>query len=325
VSERVYTGYQNFIAQPCGTLAAIGNFDGVHLGHRALIEHALEQCRVRALVPVVMTFDPHPAAVLATAAPPILTTTERKVDLLLRLAPELNVIVQPFDKEFAKIEAEDFVKRILLQTLGARFVLVGSNFHFGRARRGTPDLLRALADQWRFEAEAFELSGDQTGTFSSNRVRSELADGNMLNVAKVLGRPHAITGVVVSGDGRGKKLDFPTANLEQIAESLPPAGVYVCIVDEVTSKQGALRVGLGVMSLGARPTVNRDFSTEVHVLDFSGDLYKKRLRIHVVQRLRSIMKFPDVSRLRAQIVEDISVARNLLAAGLLDDARCADL
>ena len=272
------------------------------------------QAQRRALLPVIMTFEPHPAAVLAAAAPSLLMTLEHKVDLLLRIAPELRVIVQPFDKDFARIEAEQFVQRILLETLKARFVLVGSNFHFGRARRGTPELLGTLAADWHFEAEAFALSGDQAGIYSSSRVRAELAAGNLRAVTQVLGRPYALTGIVVAGDGRGRELQFPTANLEQIAEALPPTGVYACIVDEITEEHGGKRIGWGVMSLGPRPTVNRGATTEVHVLDFSGDLYGRRLRIHMIQRLRDIEKFADLPSLRAQIEKDVVAARALLGA-----------
>lgn len=235
---------------------------------------------------------------------------------MLELAPELNIIVQPFDTEFSRIEAETFVERILLQSLRARYILVGNNFHFGRARRGTPELLRALADKCGFTAEAFELSGDISGTYSSSRARAELTAGNMEGVAHVLGRPHAITGLVVPGDARGRSIGFPTANLGEIEEGLPPAGVYAGIVGEVTSPKSVERLGLGVMSIGPRPTVNRGFATEVHVLDFAGNLYSKRLRVHIIHRLRSIEKFADVAALRTQIAADVEVARALLAGWL---------
>jgi riboflavin kinase/FMN adenylyltransferase len=234
------------------------------------------------------------------------------MDLILQIAPQLKIIVQPFDAEFSRIEAETFVERILLDSLKARYVLVGKNFHFGRARHGTHELLRVLADKWGFIAEAFELSGDTSGTFSSSRARSELVAGNLEGVAHVLGRPHAITGVVVSGDGRGRDFGFPTANLSEIVEGLPPAGVYTCIVGDATQKGLVRRLGLGVMSLGPRPTVNSGFATEIHVLDFSGDLYAKRLRVHIIHRLRGIERFADIEALRIQIASDIEVARGKL-------------
>ena len=259
-----------------------------------------------------MTFDPHPAAVLTSAAPVLLTSTERKIDLILLEAPQLKIIVQPFDTEFSRIEAEVFVERILLQSLKARYVLVGKNFHFGRGRRGTPELLRALSSQWAFSAEAFELSGDIDGTFSSSRARSELLAGNMEGVAHVLGRPHAITGLVVPGDGRGRVLGFPTANLAAIEEGLPPEGVYTCFVSEVARGHAPRRLGLGVMSLGMRPTVNSGFAVEVHLLDANEDLYGKRLRVHMVHRLRGIERFADVDALKTQIAVDIAQTRHNL-------------
>jgi len=263
VSERSVTGFQNLQVPSSGTLIAVGNFDGVHIGHRALIEHVLAQAKSRSLMPVAMTFDPHPARVLSASVPQLLTTTERKIELMLHLAPQLNIVVQPFDTDFSRIEAETFVEQILLKSLRARYVLVGSNFHFGRARRGTPDLLRHLADKLGFIAEAFELSGDTAGSYSSSRVRSELAAGNLESVASMLGRPHAITGVVVPGDAMGRVIGFPTANLSEIEEGLPPAGVYTCIVCDATSLPAVSRLGLGVMSLGLRPTVNRGFAGSI--------------------------------------------------------------
>ena len=312
VSTQSVIGYQNFAVPPCGTLIAVGNFDGVHLGHRALIEHALAQAQARSLLPVAMTFDPHPAAILAASAPTLLTTTDRKIELLLQAAPQLRIIVQPFNSEFSKIEAEVFVERILLNSLKARYVLVGKNFHFGRERRGTFQLLKALADKWGFSAEAFKLSGDTEGIFSSSRARLELIAGNLDNVAHVLGRPHAITGIVVQGEGRGRTFGFPTANLEKIPEGLPPAGIYSCIVDDATPDQLARRIGLGVMSLGPRPTVDRGFAAEVHLIDFTGDLYSKRLRVHIIHRLRDIERFANIEALCAQISADVALARNKL-------------
>ena len=313
VSAQFVPGYQNFAAPSGGTLIAVGNFDGVHLGHRALLEFALAQARSLSLAPVAMTFDPHPTKVLSNAVPTILTTTARKVELMVRIAPELRIIVQPFDEAFSRIEAEKFVSEILLKSLQARYVLVGKNFHFGRGRRGNHDLLREMAASLDFAAHAFELSGDAAGTFSSSRVRSELIAGRLDDVAGMLGRPHAISGVVAAGDGRGRTLGFPTANLEEITEGLPPAGVYTCIVDQLSEGIEPLRLGMGVMSLGPRPTVDRGHAVEVYLLDFSADLYGKHLRVHLIHRLRGIEKFAGVAELQAQIKVDIDQARGLLA------------
>jgi riboflavin kinase/FMN adenylyltransferase len=287
----------------------VGNFDGVHIGHRALIGHVLSQAKVRSLAPVLMTFDPHPALVLTSKAPALLTTTERKIDLILEIAPELSVIVQPFDAGFSRIEAEDFVNRILLGSLNARYVLVGKNFHFGRARRGTPELLRNMSETGGFEAEAFELSGDLQGEYSSSRARAELAAGNMEGVTHILGRPHAITGFVVEGDARGRELGFRTANLEGIEEALPPEGIYACLVCDATRSVPPTMVGIGAMSLGPRPTVNRGFAVEVHVLDYQGDLYEKRLRVHILHRLRGIERFQTLEELAVQIALDVANTR----------------
>ncbi len=316
MSARSIPSYEHFAAPSSGTLVAVGNFDGVHIGHRSLIEHVLSQAAQRSLMPVLMTFDPHPALVLTSKAPALLTTTERKIELIHEVAPELSVIVQPFDAEFSRIEAEDFVARILLERLNARYVLVGKNFHFGRGRRGTPELLRAMAETRGFQAEAFELSGDLDGVYSSSRARAELASGNMEGVTHILGRPHAITGFVVQGDARGRELGFRTANLEGIEEALPPEGIFACLVSDANSGEPSKLVGAGAMSLGPRPTVNRGFAVEVHVLDYTGDLYEKRLRVHILQRLRGIERFDTLEKLTAQIAADVAQTRARASAWL---------
>jgi riboflavin kinase/FMN adenylyltransferase len=263
-----------------------------------------------------MTFDPHPATVLSKVAPTLLTSTERKVELLLAMSPDLRIIVQPFDAAFSRIEAEAFVSEVLLKSLRARYVLVGKNFHFGRGRRGNHELLTRLSASLGFTAQAFELSGDVEGTFSSSRARSELLKGRLENVASVLGRPHAISGVVVTGDGLGRQLGFPTANLAQIVEGLPPPGVYAVMVDELTMAGQVARLGNGVMSIGPRPTVNLGEAVEVHLLDCNGDFYGKRLRVHLIQRLRDIEKFASIEALQTQIRADIEEARRQLSKAL---------
>ncbi len=261
-----------------------------------------------------MTFDPHPATVLARVAPTLLTSTPRKVELLTAMSPDLRVIVQPFDDAFSHIEAEAFVSNVLLGGLRARYVLVGKNFHFGRGRRGNHELLAGLAAQLGFTAEAFELSGDLEGTFSSSRARSELRKGMIESVASVLGRPHSIAGEVVKGESLGRKLGFPTANLANVIEGLPPPGVYAVLVDELVTDGWARRLGEGVMSLGSRPTVNLGNAIEVHVLDQNLDLYGRQLRVHLLSRLREIRRFDSIAELQAQIKADIEEARQHLGA-----------
>jgi riboflavin kinase/FMN adenylyltransferase len=313
VSQQVVIGYQNLQVPPGGTLVAIGNFDGVHRGHQALIAHALEEARARSLLPVAMTFDPHPSTVLGKVAPTLLTSTPRKIELLRAMSPELRVIVQPFTDAFSHIEAEDFVTEVLLNQLRARHVMVGKNFHFGRGRRGNHELLTDLAMKLGFSAHAFELSGDYEGSFSSSRARAELLQGRLDHVTSVLGRPHAITGDVVRGNGLGRQFGFPTANLANIVEGLPPPGVYAAMVDEIAPDGQATSLGPSVMSIGPRPTVNLGETVEVHLLDFSGDLYGKQLRAHLVARQRGIEKFANVEELKVHIQADIDEARSLLA------------
>jgi riboflavin kinase/FMN adenylyltransferase len=312
VSEQVVIGYQNLKAPPGGTLVAIGNFDGVHRGHQALIAHALEEARERSLLPVAMTFDPHPSSVLGKMPPTLLTSTPRKIELLRAMSPELRIVVQPFTETFSHIEAEDFVSDVLLNSLRARFIMVGKNFHFGRGRRGNHELLTELAAKLDFTARAFELSGDYEGSFSSSRARAELLRGRLDHVTSVLGRPHAITGEVVRGNGLGRQFGFPTANLANIVEGLPPPGVYAAMIDEVTPDGQIKPLGKAAMSIGPRPTVNLGETVEAHLLDYSGDLYGKVLRAHLIERLRGIEKFASIEELKIQMKADVETTRQRL-------------
>ncbi|HET9959767.1 MAG TPA: bifunctional riboflavin kinase/FAD synthetase [Polyangiaceae bacterium] len=307
------------------SLIVIGNFDGVHLGHRTVIQTALAQAERDGLVPRVLTFEPHPSRVLGGTARPALTLPDRKVELLLRCAsdrglapdpseadPNLSVVVEPFTHELSRLSPSEFVESILVQRLHARTVIVGENFRFGRDRVGDLRTLRALGEQLGFDAHAEPLVGDELGVFSSTRARAALELGDLAGVARCLGRPHALSGPVISGAQRGRTLGFPTANLAPVLEALPPFGVYACLVDRVEA-DGARVLGRGVMNLGMRPTVDAGFSVEVHVLDFAADLYGAELRVHLMARLREERKFEGLAELRAQITLDSERAREALA------------
>lgn len=294
------------------TLVAIGNFDGVHRGHRAVLESACEEARRRGLEPWVLTFHPHPSEVLGRGALPRLTTLERKVELILKLDPSLRVVVQPFDRQLAALTPETFVERLLVRHLGAALVQVGSNFRFGRGRSGNLATLRALGAKYGFEARAQELFGDAQGAYSSTRVREAVARGDLDEATRLLGRPHMLSGVVVQGERRGRALGFPTANLGEVQEELPPDGVYAVLVDRETDGGGYRALGRGVMNIGQRPTFAAGRSSEVHLFDLDEDLYGAKLRVHLIARLRDERRFPGVEALRAQIADDVRTARGLL-------------
>ncbi len=300
-----------------GSLVAIGNFDGVHLGHQAVIEAALTEARDANLRPLVLTFDPHPAQVLGRGMRPPLTVLERKVELIERLGAELRVVVEPFTLELSQLSPIHFARDFVVDLLGAKVVIVGENFRFGHERAGDLATLVALAEELGLEARASSLSGDSVGPYSSTRARSALATGDLAGVASVLGRPHSLSGTVVLGDQRGRTIGVPTANLGGVAEALPPHGVYAVLVDRVTRDVSAA-LGKGVANIGLRPTVSGGFSAEVHLLDFEGDLYGATLRVHLMARLRDERKFAGLPELKAQIGQDIAAARFALSAAVPD-------
>jgi riboflavin kinase/FMN adenylyltransferase len=295
------------------TLVAIGNFDGVHRGHQAVLTQALSTARAEGLAPLVLTFDPHPAVVLGRGAMPALTNLERKLELLCRRGPELTVVIEPFTQALAKTEPADFVTELLVEKLGAQQVLVGEDFRFGRGRAGDFALLEELGRQHGFRALGATLERDARGPISSTRIRGALSDGDLGEVAHLLGRPHSLSGVVEPGQGRGRSVGFPTANLGSIGEALPPHGVYAVLVDQARG-EGFVTLGTGVANFGVRPTLGAGPSFEVHLFDLDRDLYGQRLRVHLLSRLREERKFAGVDELRAQIGRDIEAARMLVAA-----------
>jgi len=278
---------------------AIGNFDGVHRGHQQVLRVATD---------AVLTFDPHPAVALGRVAPSILTALPRKIELLER-AGVGQVVVQRFDDAFAAWSPERFVADLLVGKLAATVIVVGRNFRFGNKRAGDLATLERLGKEHGFEVRPFDLSGDEIGPFSSTRVRDAITRGDVEDAKRVLGRPHAFAGIVAKGDQRGRTLGFPTANIEDVTELVPAAGVYAVVVDRIDHFTKG--VGRGVMNVGVRPTVKDAGrrTQEVHLFDFDQDLYGAKLRVHVVSRVREERKFATIDELRAQIATDAAVAR----------------
>ncbi|MEI9948959.1 MAG: bifunctional riboflavin kinase/FAD synthetase [Pseudomonadota bacterium] len=303
----------NIIVPGQSSLVAIGNFDGVHLGHRAVIDAALSEARDSGLRPLVLTFDPHPAEVLGRGARPPLTVLERKVDLIERLGSELKVVVEPFTLALSQFSPAQFAREFVVELLGAKVVIVGDNFRFGHRRAGDLPALVALGQELGFAAHASSLSGDAQGPYSSTRVRAALASGDLAAVRAVLGRPHSLSGTVVQGAQRGRTIGVPTANLGGVAEALPPYGVYAVLVDRIGEGE-SVAIGTGVANIGLRPTLDAGFSVEVHLFDFSQDLYGASLRVHLVSHLREERKFAGLPELKAQIDRDIEHARTALAS-----------
>jgi riboflavin kinase/FMN adenylyltransferase len=300
-------------------LTAIGNFDGVHRGHVDVLSRAGREAQAAGVAAVALTFDPPPAVVLGRKTPAALTPLKRKIELIETAVPGMRVVVKTFDIRLAESSPEQFAREVLVGELGAVRIVVGQNFRFGKGRSGDLTTLVTLGKELGFTARAMEIVGDEKGSWSSTRVREAIAAGDWDDVLAVLGRPHALSGRVVVGDQRGRTIGFPTANLAEVAEVLPPNGVYAVLVDRLDRSGGPRAFAKGVANIGVRPTVDGGRSTEVHLLDFDPpdeaerDLYGARLRMHLVAHLREERKFSGLEALKAQIARDADAARALLA------------
>ncbi len=302
-------------AAPSGPqLLIVGNFDGVHRGHRAVLAQAKETASAAGLATAVLTFDPHPAAIIGRGAPPALTTLTHK-SALLREAGVDAVWVRAFDRELAAWSPERFARELVKEQLRAQIVVVGNNFRFGAQRAGDLAILRALGVSLGFVAQPHPMAGDEGGPFSSTRVRAALADGDTARAEAVLGRRYAFSGTVREGDKRGRTIGFPTANVEDVAELVPKDGVYAVTVDTLDDAGVPTPLGRGVMNVGVRPTVDGSGrrTQEVHLFDFDGDLYGRTLRVHLAAHLRDEKKFDGLDALKAQIAADATAAKKALA------------
>jgi riboflavin kinase/FMN adenylyltransferase len=306
------------VPKPPGTLVMVGNFDGVHCGHQWVLRRGLELAEQRALVPLVLTFDPHPSVVLGRGTRAVLTPLDRKLDLLTRLSDQLGVVVEPFTPELASASPREFARDLLQRKLAARLVTVGQNFRFGRGRAGDASMLAALGNELGFEARAELLHGDDAGAISSTRIRELITGGEVAQAERLLGRPHALHGVVEHGEHVARQLGVPSANLGGIPELLPARGVYAVLVD-VLEGSSYRQLARGVANVGIRPTLGAgELKVEVHALGFSGDLYGRSLRAHFVARLRDELKFDGIEPLRAAIDQDKLDAAQRLATRKAD-------
>lgn len=286
-----------------GAVVTIGNFDGVHVGHRALLSRARDEGRARGAPAVALTFDPAPRDVLRPDnGIPRIQSLERKLVHLRRHVD--GVLVRRFDLQTAGMEPADFALHVLGEGIGVSGVVVGHDFRFGRGRRGDAALLRDVLAVPVWEVDAVR---DAEGVVSSSRIRTLLAAGEVARAAELLGRPHELVGEVVPGDRRGRTIGFPTANLWPAGGLIPPNGVYA-VRAEV---DGAWLPG--VANLGTRPTFDGQGSRlEVHLLDAALDLYGRTLVVALVARIREERRFASVEELVARIRRDADAARALL-------------
>ena len=306
--------------RPTGTAVTIGAYDGVHRGHQAVIAAVRETARQRDLETAVVTFDRHPASVVRPeSAPNLLTDLDQRLQLLEIAGVDLTVVV-PFDAERAEESAEDFIQSVLVECLSARLVVVGADFHFGHRRRGNVELLRSEGARHGFDVEGMELVGADwheaapDGRVSSTLIRRSLIEGDVVRAAALLGRHHEVRGTVVKGDQRGRRLGFPTANLEvPVRIQLPADGVYAAWYVRPNGD-----IHPAAASLGRRPTFYDDQPhslVEAHLLDVDLDLYGERGGVQFVDHLRGQKKFPSVDDLVEQMHRDIERARTILRVG----------
>lgn len=297
---------------PLGTPHAvtIGNFDGLHLGHKAMLARLQDVARARGLPSCVLSFEPHPREFFAPAqAPARLSSLREKAECLRRLGID-RLHVFRFDRAFSALTAETFVEQVVHRTLDARYVLVGDDFRYGAKRAGDFALLETMGTALGFDAEflpTVEIAGERA---SSTGVRQALAAGDLDHAARLLGRPYSISGPVVHGDKLGRDIGFPTANI-QLKHNRPPLmGIFAV---ELAGLNGAPLPG--VASLGKRPTVkNPDAAPvlEVHLFDFDADIYGRRVRVDFLKKLRDEAKYPDLDTLVAQIRRDVDEAQTYL-------------
>ena len=284
----------------------IGNFDGLHLGHRAMLDRLTQAARDRGIASCVMTFEPHPREFFAPdRAPSRLTSLREKVELLGVLGVD-RVLVCRFDFDFARIGAEEFVERILVRGLAARWVLVGDDFRFGARRAGDFDLLARTGGAYGFEAQRMASISADGVRVSSTTIRERLAAGDLDGAARLLGRPYSVTGRVVDGDKLGARLGFPTANVRMEHNRPPLMGIFA--VDVLGIDECPLP---GVASLGVRPTLKEGGAPvlEVHLFNFERDIYHRRLQVRFLRKLRDEEKYADLPTLIAAITRDVENAK----------------
>lgn len=297
------------ITQPLkNPVVTIGNFDGVHLGHREIFRLVKRSAAELDGVSVVVTFVPHPLKVLAPEKSPSLINTYAEKETLIEASGIDYLVEICFDKEFATTSARDFVTNVLVGKIGIRKLIIGYDYAFGRNREGNFSLLARLGDEFSFKVEELAPINNGTTIFSSTAIRRMIASGDVKGVVPLLGRHFSVGGTVVHGHHRGKGLGFPTANLETEKELLPKDGVYAVKV-KVDNKFYS-----GACNIGTNPTFNnRSLTVEVFLFDFEGDLYQKDIRVYFIDRVRDERTFADVASLQQAIADDIRRCHEILS------------
>jgi riboflavin kinase/FMN adenylyltransferase len=289
----------------------IGNFDGVHIGHQALFHEVIERADAIGGTSVAMTFEPHPIRVLKqNGNPPLITLYEQKTELMAKVGLDVLICI-PFNREFAAVTARQFVEEILVGRIGVKAIVVGQDYNFGKNREGDIDLLKKFAAELDFEVIVADWIQAVNGTsqrISSTKVRNLVQAGDMSEARRMLGRYYQIRGTVEPGRNRGGKLlGFPTANINLHDELSPKTGIYAVTVEYDKRLLDA------VANIGYSPTFDDHlFTVEVHILDFSENIYGKKIKVNFIQRLRDEKKFNNIEELSQQIQRDAEAAREIL-------------
>lgn len=285
------------------SVVTVGTFDGVHLGHQAVVRYLLERARLRGGPSVAVSFDPHPREVVHGEAVPLLTTVEERAERFEALGLDRFIVI-PFTRDFARLRGEAFVEQVLVDRIGLQEIVIGYDHAFGRGREGDARLLERMGETFGFAVDVIPAQVVEQHVVSSTEIRHLLVDeGEVEQASQLLGRYYGLNGTVERGDGRGHRIGFPTANLavSHPRKVIPKTGVYAVRVR--IASQGIWHGGM--MNIGVRPTFDgREARVEVHLLDFEGNLYGRDLRVEFVGRLRDERRFEGVEALREQLMQD---------------------
>ena len=291
------------------TIITLGTYDGVHIGHKKILEKVLQNTNDEQYESLVLTFFPHPRMVLQGDSDiKLLNTINEKIDLLQEIGIE-NLVIHPFDETFSRLTAEEFVKTILVDRLNIQKIIIGYDHRFGRNRTANIDDLINYGEQYGFEVEQISVQEINEISVSSTKIRQALLEGNVALANDYLGYDYFITGTVIQGKQLGRTINFPTANLaiQENYKLIPQNGVYI-VKSSIDNK-----LVYGMMNIGFNPTVNgQNRSIEVHYFDFDADLYSKEIRVSILHRIRSEQKFPTFDLLKAQLEKDKQVAISYL-------------
>ena len=290
------------------TVLTVGTFDGVHAGHRALLQQLVDQAKATECRSVVVTFDPHPREILQPGDQGIrlLTTPSERADLLSELGIDMMVVI-PFNRDFSLMNSEEFIEEVIVRKIGLQTFIIGYDHHFGHNRKGDSTTLKALGEKLGFDVIIVEAREVNDHIVSSTSVRKSLSEQGDTNIVKqLLGRPYQLSGLVEHGDARGRTLGFPTANIKPFdnRKVIPKNGVYAVYVD---TPDGRYK---GVMNIGTRPTFTTeiDVRLEVHIIDFDKMLYGKAITVHFDSRIRDEVKFEHLEALQLQLERDRQIA-----------------